>query len=78
MSQPWRIGDRVSRRIDVYDESSRLLTGTVVDAYSDHDSRFGSYPELYEVEWDGGRRERGFLRHGLAPLSVLPKDTREE
>jgi hypothetical protein len=66
----WQIGDRVCRHEDVYDRSSALLVGTVIDCYSDDESRFGPYPELYEVEWDGGIRARGFLRHGLA--AVIP------
>ena len=61
----WNVGDRVCRREDVYDESSHLMVGTVIDRYSDFTSRFGPYPELYAVEWDGWIRQRGFLPHGL-------------
>lgn len=70
----WQIGARVCRREDVFDRSSNLMTGTVIEGYSDLASRFGPYPELYVVEWDDGIRQRGFLRHGLdilvGPVSV--------
>ena len=70
----WKIGDRVCRHDDVYNRRSALLKGTVVDVYADHTSRLGPYPELYEVEWDGGVRQRGFLRHGLEPLVEHAKE----
>jgi hypothetical protein len=62
-------GDLVLRRADVFDERSRLMTGTVTDAYNDYASRFGPYPELYEVTWDDGSVERGYLPHGLSPAA---------
>ena len=68
MKPKLNIGDRVCRYEDVYDHSSQLLVGTVIDRYSDYTSRFGPYPELYEVEWDGGIRKRGYLPHGLHPV----------
>ena len=60
------IGDRVVRRTDVYDQDSPLMHGKVVAAYSDFDNRFGSYPELYDVEWDSGEIKMGYLPHGIA------------
>lgn len=74
----WRIGDRVCRNTDVYDQSSSLLCGTVINRYSDYTSRFGPYPELYEVEWDGGIRQRGFLPHGLDALAARVPVVSEE
>ena len=62
----FQVGDRVVRRVNVYDESSRLMHGLVSRIYSDYDSQFGSYPELYEVAWDHKPGvSSGFLRHGL-------------
>jgi len=71
----WRIGDRVCRHEDVFNRSSTLMVGTVIERYSDTVSKFGPYPELYEVEWDGGIRQRGFLPHGLD--AVVPKKRSE-
>lgn len=65
----WKVGDRVCRHEDVYDRSSGLLCGTVIRVYSDFESEFGPYRELYEVEWDGWIRQCGFLPHGLDLLA---------
>lgn len=61
----FRVGDLVSRPKNVYDSTSTLLHGTITRVYSDTRSRFGPYPELYEVTWADGRAEKGFLPHGL-------------
>lgn len=62
----WRPGQRVARRANVYDPTSRLMVGEVLARYSED-----GYPELYSVRWDvdefgqrGGVRG-GYLRHGL-------------
>jgi hypothetical protein len=38
---------------------------TITDVYSDYNSRFGNYPELYEITRPNGEVMRGFLPHGL-------------
>lgn len=65
----FRIGDRVVRHVDVYDERSTLRHGLVVDRYGQR-TRYGGTnqidPELYAVRWDDtGVIERGYFRHGL-------------
>lgn len=63
----FRIGDRVQRREDVYDQTSPMLRGVVTDVYS-RQYASGFYPELYEVQWDGRvGTDYGFLPHGLKP-----------
>ena len=62
------VGGRVTRHVDVYDPSSAILYGEVVDRYAEH-----GYPELYEVRWTTRSDrplgppviQRGLLRHGL-------------
>lgn len=61
----FNVGDRVERLIDVFDQSSRLMRGSVVECYSDYRSRFGPYPELYAVTWDHDGYRKGYLPHGL-------------
>jgi hypothetical protein len=66
-------GDRVTRLKDVFNSASPLLHGTVICVYG---SRFRwemldgelldwVYPEQYDVEWDNGKKEKGYLPHGL-------------
>jgi hypothetical protein len=62
----FQAGDRVQRHVDVYDHRSRLRHGAVVCVYGKRSERFGIYPELYDVQWDDGRVEHGFLPHGLS------------
>lgn len=64
-SDRFKIGQRVVRCENVYDQTSRLMHGVIIDRYSRMDYRFGPYPELYAVEWDDGLVQRGFLPHGL-------------
>jgi hypothetical protein len=59
-----KIGDRVRRRIDVYNDNSNYKTGTVTKKYS-KTTQFGFYPEIYEVLWDNDRTKKGYLKHGL-------------
>lgn len=65
MRWKFEVGDRVQRHVNVYDRSSKLMRGVVVRRYADNYSRYGPYPELYEVEWDCGHNQEGFLPHGL-------------
>ena len=65
-STKFKVGDRVVRPKLVYDPKSPLLHGAIAEIYSTT-SKFGSYPELYAVRWDGRKTiERGFLPHGLS------------
>jgi hypothetical protein len=66
----FEIGESVTRRVDVYDEHSRLRYGGVTDIY-EKTSKYGHYPELYEVQWQDGTVEKGFLPHGLHRSDVL-------
>ena len=75
----WQVGERVKRRRDVYDQKSPFRHGDVVLRYSaTYPSRpdlpAHDYPELYAVQWDDGKFERGFLRHGLDFGEPLPRD----
>lgn len=69
------IGDRVQRRVDVMSLTSGYRRGTVIARYRDY-SKFHNpklnYPELYQVEWDDGQVEKGFLPHGLQPELIAP------
>ncbi len=62
----FRVGEKVIRT-----EEDRL--GIVVKIYSDYESWFGPYPELYEVKFNGGLIERGFLPHGLERAQLVTK-----
>ena len=59
------VGERVKRLEDVYKPKSRMMFGVVTKKYSDYESQFGPYPELYEVQWDDGKIGKGYLPHGL-------------
>ncbi len=61
----FHVGDRVERLEDVYDQTSLLLHGEVIEVYSYTSQRFGFYPEMYKVKWDNEKIEKGFLPHGL-------------
>jgi hypothetical protein len=41
---------------------------TISDVYSDMGSRFGPYPELYEITRPNGEVSRGYLPHGLRKI----------
>jgi hypothetical protein len=62
----FRVGDRVTRPINVYKSKSPLRHGAVVRVYAKR-SRFGFYAELYAVRWDDNGVERDFLPHGIDP-----------
>ncbi len=60
----YKNGDRVKRD---------GKTGTVIQCYSrpiKHygDFALGPYPELFDVKWDNGEIETGFLPHGLVKI----------
>jgi hypothetical protein len=67
----FKVGDRVVRKENVYEENSRILHGTVTRCYAEtypgcRDDPPRHYPELYEVKWDEKPEpEKGFLSHGL-------------
>ena len=72
-SVPLEIGQRVSRRADVFDEKSPLMYGYVVRRYSQDAGINGVKwhdPEVYEVHWEHDAfPRRGYFRHGLQPVS---------
>ncbi len=64
---PHKVGDLVTRRSDVFNDKSALLTGIVAKGpYNRMSPRFGWYPELYDVLWQQlPKISRGYMRHGL-------------
>lgn len=46
-------------------DRSPLRRGSIVRRYSRWGTRHGDYPEMYEVRWDSGEIQDGFLPHGL-------------
>ena len=68
--------DRVCRPADIFGTDSPLLTGSVAQVYSDTSCIPGilgdpvHYPELYEVLWDNGQCQKGFLPRGLSALGA--------
>lgn len=77
------LGARVVRPRNVFKIMSSLMHGEVVAIYGEdaawpwtdppgyvrENNRPGlwRYPELYDVQWDDGRIDHGFLPHGLDP-----------
>ncbi len=64
----FKIGDTVYRPREVYAPISqwKMREGIIIKVYSDFESRFGPYPELYSVFWwDTLTLEKGYLPHGL-------------
>ena len=67
----FRRGDRVRRRlIEQFGDGSPWRNGTVIGQSSERyphvdDGQSRYYPEVYEVEWDDGQIEGGFLPRGL-------------
>jgi hypothetical protein len=55
-STTWKVGDRVKRD---------GKTGTVKIVYSNYESSYAPYPELYAVRWDDGEIGLAYLPHGL-------------
>jgi hypothetical protein len=61
----FKVGDRVTRHMDVYDDTSLLLHGTVSGRYSQDGGLDGitwRNPEVYEVTWDCICTSRGYVR----------------
>lgn len=56
----FNLGQRVCRLSNVFVPDSLMFYGEVVEQYSS-----AEHEELYAVQWDEGRLERGFLPHGL-------------
>lgn len=70
--KPLKRGDRVKRRIDIYDSSKGYKYGTVAYKYGRRrvyifSEDLGYYPELYAVRWDHKPNEirQEYLRHGI-------------
>ena len=61
----FKVGDRVTRRTDVFNPRSKLKRGMISKSYQDMSTNRGIYTELYEVTWDDGEVQKGFLPHGL-------------
>lgn len=67
--KPHKVGQRVSREIDIYRPNLGEKTGTITRRYSEERQRPRRfYPEMYEVQWDDGKRDEGYLRHGITPI----------
>jgi len=72
MGNKHSVGDRVCREKDVFKRNSGKKHGVVSRRYSEprkvisKDVVLGPYPELYEVTWDDGTVEKGFLPHGIS------------
>jgi hypothetical protein len=57
----WKIGDRVQRREDVFDDRSKWMHGQVVDI-----RRIDGRPEI-RVKWDERELIQAYLSHGIQP-----------
>jgi len=70
----FKVGDRVSREVNIYDKSKGVKIGIVIKRYSKPIKKYnenlimGPYPELYKVLWDSGKIEKGFLPHGISKI----------
>jgi hypothetical protein len=62
----WKLGDRIVRRKDVYKQESPLRHGAIIRCYRLDGCQFGPYDEMYDVRFDDGEIECGFLGHGFA------------
>ena len=75
----FKINDRVKREINIYNRSEGFKFGIITLRYSRPEDQYGDitlgpYKELYDVLWDDGKAERGFLPHGLD--KSLPSSTK--
>ncbi len=61
----WSVGDRVQRRLDVFEGKSEMRHGVVTRRYSGYSATCSYYSELYDVRWDGWSEQHGFLSHDL-------------
>lgn len=65
MGNKFQTGNRVSRPKDIFAKVCKLKYGKVTRVFSEMGTRFGDYPELYEVLWDDGTVGRAYLPHGI-------------
>jgi hypothetical protein len=87
MRNKFRVGDRISRPLNIYQENSDLRFGTICARLAipkgdgklyPMSSRYGPYPETYSVVWDDRPNEihNGFLSHGLTLVEEREYDNR--
>lgn len=63
----FKVGDRVMRLSDVYDQKSPMMHGVVTEVATNVRKQFGFYNELYSVKWDSGKTHYlAYLPHGLS------------
>ena len=67
----FEIDQRVSRCIDGAGKYHKY--GTIIKTYSCFGTEFGDYPELYNVQWDGGIVGHGYLPHGIIAITNAEK-----
>jgi len=65
MAFRFKVGQKVSRPIDVYAKRWKFKLGVITGAYSTWGTRFGDYPELYAVRWDDDTTGRAYFPHGI-------------
>lgn len=69
----FKVGDTVTRHIDVYDFSKGKKIGKVIRCYA-ATSNYGSgpinYPELYDVQFNDGTKQRGFFDYGISLFNL--------
>ncbi len=69
LTDKFKVGDRVRRLRDVFQDNGDYLVGEVVEVYSGIASKVlggFKYDELYAVHWDGSDEIRySYLPHGL-------------
>jgi hypothetical protein len=68
----FQLRDRVRRLENVFDPTSKMRYGRISRIYS-KTSRYGDYPELYDVEWEDGAVGGDFLPYGLQPAEDWQK-----
>lgn len=67
----FKVGDGVRRELITMTGQRAIRVGIVSKRYSEPERKTGSgpvlgpYEELYEVVWNDGTTEKGFLPHGL-------------
>lgn len=63
MANKFNVDDRVKFPRDVYEYPFVYMHGVVTKVYSKYGGFF--YPELYDVQFDNGKFQQGYLPHGL-------------
>lgn len=75
MRQEFRVGDKVSRPLDIYDEKSKVKFGRVREVRFGHWTAHSYEPVIYDIQWDGEADvSRGYLPHGINAAVDAPKD----